>query len=100
MHRGIIEFETFGGVSFGHLTYQEYLAAKRLSADNDVCFIFKKIGDPWWRNVIRFYASIKGDISSLIKIVIEESSSEEVVDFIYDLCELAPWTDKRLIEKL
>jgi len=100
VHRGIIEFEAFGGLSFGHLTYQEYLTAKKLSVDNDVGFVFKKMNDPWWSNVIRFYASIKEDITPLVKLAIEANSSEEIVDFIYDLFELAPWTEQGLIEKL
>lgn len=99
-HRGIIEFETFGGMSFGHLTYQEYLAAKKISEDNDVGFVFEKINDPWWQNVIRFYASIKEDITPLVKLVIEDNSTSDTIEIIYDLLELAPWNDKETVEKL
>ena len=51
------------------------------------------IDDPWWNNVIKFYASIKYDITPLLKQFSKIEIEEDTIAFLYELVELAPWTD-------
>lgn len=100
VHRGVLEYESLGGLSFGHLTYQEYLVARKIALDNDVGFVLKRIGSPWWKNVIRFYASYKDDISSLLRSALDSDCSLNVFKELEHLLEFAPWTDKYLIQEM
>jgi len=100
IHRGVLGFEAFGGVSFGHLIYQEYLTSTKLIMENDLSFIYGKIMDPWWANTIEFYAASKEDISSLIKFAIKKECTEEEAERLLVMAQLAKWTDKDLIEEL
>ena len=100
VHRGVLEFEAYGGLSFNHLTYQEYLAAKKLVMENDLKFILDNILNTWWFKTISFYAASKEDISSLLKLAIDEDCDSEISNKLIDLAELAPWTNKHLIEQV
>ena len=100
IYRGILEFESTGGLSFGHLTYQEYLVGRKIALDNDNDFLLSKICHRWWKNVARFYAMIKDDISSLIRFAIDSKCNEFVCNELLSLSELTSWTNKLLIEEL
>jgi Cdc6-like AAA superfamily ATPase len=56
-----------GEISFGHLTFQEFMAAKYLSHVNPLEFIWQNIDKKWWFKSINYYAYLKGDISILIE---------------------------------
>lgn len=100
IQRGVLEFESFKSISFGHLTYQEYLVARKLMMENDLKFIIDNLNNPWWNNTIRFYAALKEDISSLIKFALDNDiGSEEAAKLLED-SKAAPWTDKDLIKEL
>ena len=60
-----------GGDEFtlGHLSYQEYLAAKELVNLQDPRFLVDKFTETWWRQVLVFYAGIAGNIERLFKMV-------------------------------
>ncbi len=64
---GVIIQESKDVYSFGHLSYQEYLAARHIHAKSKVRVLAENFGDPWWHEVTRFYASISGDISALVR---------------------------------
>lgn len=55
------------GVGFGHLTHQEYLAAKWLIDNDSPSFLWSRLLHPWWQQVLKFYAAEKEDVSSLIR---------------------------------
>jgi energy-coupling factor transporter ATP-binding protein EcfA2 len=85
IYRGIFIRESTGGLSFGHLTYQEFLCARWLSHNNPVRFILKAIASPWWAKTLDFYAAIHGDISELIK----EAAERQIRDAYRPLVHLA-----------
>lgn len=97
IHRGVLEFEASGLLSFNHLTYQEYLAAKKLVMENDLESIFDNLQNAWWFKTISYYAASKEDISSLLKYAIDKECNMEIADTLAELAELAPWTDAHLI---
>jgi hypothetical protein len=56
-----------GGLGFGHLTNQEFLCAQELAHFHREDFVAAKLGEPWWENVLRYYAAIVGNIESLFR---------------------------------
>ena len=46
---------------FAHLTLQEYLAADAVRLQGKQDALLAKTGEPWWREVIRFYAGLASD---------------------------------------
>jgi len=76
IHRGLLEIDEVGNLSFGHLTYQEFLVARSLNQDNPIDLLWEKIGDSWWLNVCNFYAEIKGDLTLLLDKAIESTRNE------------------------
>ena len=58
--------ETDGTMSFGHLSYQEYLAADELYS-NRQAEIAKYLSDPWWRGALVLAAMKTDDIATIIE---------------------------------
>jgi len=54
-----------GGIGFGHLRYQEYLAASYLSSHRDQDLVVLG-SDPWWREVFILLAKMYPDAEWLI----------------------------------
>jgi hypothetical protein len=54
-----------GEYNFGHLSYQEYLAAKEIVNRQSPSFLVDKFDHAWWRQVLVFYAGISGNIDRL-----------------------------------
>ena len=55
--------------SFGHLSYQEYLVAKEIVNIQEPSFLVNKIDNPWWSQVLIFYAGIAGNIDRLFAMI-------------------------------
>jgi Restriction endonuclease/NACHT domain len=100
INRGLLTQETLGGLSFGHLTYQEYLVADWLVRDNPTSFIARKIGEHWWIKVLEFYAAKRGDIGGLISKVSEKPVTGVEFELLNKLAEIAPFTPKSALHKL
>lgn len=103
IHRGVLFHEGDYEISFGHFAYQEFLTAKWLRAHQPGEFILSKLCVGWWSNTLRFYATISGDISSLIEVVFRHQLSMKQQRHLQDLLALAPFTTlgtKRLAEAL
>jgi hypothetical protein len=99
IQRGLLEHETFGGLSFGHLTYQEYLAARWLAQDNNTQFVWSVLLSPWWFQTLDFYSTIKGDLTRLINRALRFETSGELFDRLCHLAKLAPFTDTRTLNQ-
>jgi hypothetical protein len=100
IQRGLLEYETLGGLSFGHLTYQEYLAARWLAQDNDIRFVWSVLQSPWWFQTVDFYSTIKGDLTRLMKHALRYNTSGELFDRLCHLAKLAPFTSSRVLHQL
>jgi hypothetical protein len=55
-----------GEYSLGHLSFQEFLAAKAIMHTQSQALLIANFHDTWWREVIIFYSGLCGDISSLL----------------------------------
>lgn len=98
VHRGIILEEPYGKLSFGHLTYQEFLAARFLAKINDYTttrMIVDLHKTPWWNKVIDFYAAQQGDISSVLALISNEGTRDINIHRIRQMLVYAPLTPKR-----
>jgi len=92
INRGILIAERDGYISFGHLTYQEYLSAKYVMQYSAIQSLKEKIGDNWWENVLILYASIVGDISSFLKLIpVQEQMDNK--ELLYKMAIAASLTD-------
>ena len=101
IQRGLLVRETTKEVSFGHLTYQEFLVAKYLCRDNPVGDILEVLDKPWWQKTIQFYTVLQKDITRLLRYQIQKHGTyNNKTQILQDLVKLAPLTNKRTIEKL
>ena len=98
-YRGIFLRESTGNLSFGHLTYQEFLVARWLSRENPLRFILDRIGSSWWTKVLGFYAAIHGDISQLIQEALTYKS-QDTFHVLLNLAPAAPLTRRSIISEL
>jgi hypothetical protein len=67
MSNGVVVEAVGGHLSFGHLSYQEYLAAKGVLQCNAGRMLAKRCHEPWWRVVGVFYASMSDDVEGFIE---------------------------------
>jgi hypothetical protein len=67
--------ETPGGrYAFTHLTFQEYLAARHVSANSDlVKSLVDSVGDPWWHETILLYAAT-ADASPIVRACLDNGT--------------------------
>jgi len=97
IHRGILFKEPTGKLSFGHLTYQEFLVGRWLAANNPIPYIWRKLSDPWWKKSLEFYAGIKQDLTGLVKFGLSRSDSSIKIDILKSLVSFAQLTSPRLL---
>jgi glutaredoxin-related protein len=89
--RGLFFVEEDGLLSFGHLTYQEYLVAKQILQVSAIDLVINYLGKAWWKKPLEFYASLCGDISPLLNRLTKEQINKHMVE-LKRLCSLAPLT--------
>jgi hypothetical protein len=84
--------------SFGHLQYQEYLAALELKGNRRIK-LQNYLGSGWWSNVLLMYADMTRDITHIFDSLIEKygptwlTGHPEIATQLYDLLQAAPNTD-------
>jgi hypothetical protein len=99
IHRGVLQNDLNNNVSFGHLTYQEFMVGKWLVHNNQLTTFWKFILDPWWNKSIEFYVSIRGDISGIFF----DKNPDKIRGLkrkrIKQLLLLAPYTSPKTIQR-
>jgi hypothetical protein len=81
--------------SFGHLTFQEHLAARRLWRLGRPQQVLRHLRSDWWHEVLLFYAGEVGDITELVELCEEESvSSLDSVSLLGHMIHYAPYTQQ------
>jgi hypothetical protein len=93
LERGLLEFELNGGLSFGHLTYQEFLAGFYLKWFNPVDYICAYLSDPWWTKALEFYAALIGDMNEVLRHIdgrIHRTIDTELLDRLASLARYTP----------
>ncbi|MGD0702918.1 MAG: NACHT domain-containing protein [Trebonia sp.] len=71
---GLFTEATAGRYAFTHLTFQEYLAARHVSATPDlVKSLADNVSDPWWHETILLYAA-SADASPIVRACLESGT--------------------------
>jgi hypothetical protein len=71
---GLFAEATAGRYAFTHLTFQEYLAARHVSATPDlVKSLADNVSDPWWHETILLYAAT-ADASPIVRACLESGT--------------------------
>jgi hypothetical protein len=71
---GLFIESSSGGYSFAHLTFQEYLAARHVSANPQlVKTLADGVSDPWWYEAILLYAAT-ADASPIVRACLESGT--------------------------
>jgi len=97
---GVLERVCPGVFSFGHISYQEYLAALELRDQGLVDVVAGHFVEPSWREVVLFYAAMVGDITKLLQLVQSRWGLHGDPQFFTELGDLATWTDPGLLDFL
>jgi hypothetical protein len=99
IHRGVLETEETGMISFGHLTYQEYLVGEWLATNNTVSVIWEHLLDAWWKKAFDFYAARKLDLSGVIQVGMKHYGTSATMERVCEMVKLAPLTPSELVVK-
>lgn len=67
-------------LSFGHLSFQEFLVADSLFRDRaQLPSVQSRFADEWWANVLTFYAGIAKDVPDLIESIVATATPDDPV---------------------
>lgn len=101
LYRCILVREPDGTLSFGHLTYQEFLAGKSLSQKNAVEFVARHLQVPWWSKAIEFYASVRQEVTDVLEYLVEHQDGYDgrMRGRVESLLSLAPLTAATAVRK-
>jgi hypothetical protein len=87
------------GYAFAHLTFQEYLAARHVSANPDLVeSLAGNVSDPWWHETILLYAAT-ADASPIIRACLE-SGTIPALTLAFDCAEASTEIDPDLRQRL
>ncbi|HBB89043.1 MAG TPA: hypothetical protein DC047_15670 [Blastocatellia bacterium] len=97
---GVLIEERRGIYSFGHLTFQEHLAGEYIAQNYSIAQIALLMDDDWWREPLNFYASIKGDITELLDLMMEDVSHMAYARQLVSMASHAPYTSAGAVQSL
>jgi hypothetical protein len=100
IQRGVLEVDDLGQLSFGHLTYQEYMCAEWLAFHNSVGEVLDVLENPWWSKVCEFYASRKQDLTPLLELAVQRRVSKSSAQKLDSIAIRSPLTSKSSIAHL
>jgi hypothetical protein len=91
--------EAAGGYSFTNLTFQEYLAARHVSANPElVPSLAASVDDPWWHETILLYAAIS-DASPIVRACLD-SGTIPALTLAFDCADAGTEIDPDLRQRL
>jgi hypothetical protein len=77
----------------GHLSYQEFLAAEAVIFQGRKSVLIKNLHDPWWHQVVVFYAGLVGDMSNFLDAVARRRGfSTSIMDVLREINAEAKFT--------
>jgi hypothetical protein len=96
---GLLVESTAGRYAFAHLTFQEYLAARHVSANSDlVSDLAGEVSDPWWQETILLYAAT-ADVSVIVRACLD-SGTIPALTLAFDCDEAGAEMDPELRQRL
>ena len=91
--------ESDGRYAFAHLTFQEYLAARHVSANSDlVSDLAGNVSDAWWQETILLYAAT-ADVSLIVRACLD-SGTIPALTLAFDCDEAGAEMDPELRQRL
>lgn len=99
IHRGLLEYDLVNNLSFGHLTYQEFMVGKWLDHHNQVQIFWKYLTNDWWNKSINYYAAIKGDLTGIFHDRNPDKLRGKKKVRVKEILQLAPYTSKKMMSK-
>jgi flagellar biosynthesis GTPase FlhF len=95
----LVPMTTDGQFGFGHLRFQEYLAARELLNDRgrDLVSI---MAEPWWHDVLLFYAELANSLDWLILTVAGSKVADKAWDTLGDMVKKRSATEARQLRAL
>jgi hypothetical protein len=100
IQRGVIEVNDHGQLSFGHLTYQEYMCAEWLAFHNSVDEVLNVLESAWWSKVCDFYASRKQDLTPLLDLAMQRGVTKARAERLNKIAASSPLTSKSSMARL
>jgi hypothetical protein len=98
-HNGLLAEAGDGRYAFTHLTFQEYLAARHVSAVPDlVKSLADNVNDPWWHEAILLYAAT-ADASPIVRACLD-SGTIPALTLAFDCDEASTEIDPDLRQRL
>ena len=96
---GLLVEATPGRYAFTHLTFQEYLAARHVSATPDLAqSLADNVSDPWWHETILLYAAT-ADASPIVRACLD-SGTIPALTLAFDCAEASTEIDPDLRQRL
>ncbi len=96
---GLLAETPEGRYAFTHLTFQEYLAARHVSANSDlVKSLVDSVSDPWWHESILLYAAT-ADASPIVRACLD-SGTIAALTLAFDCAEASTEIDPDLRRRL
>jgi hypothetical protein len=96
---GLLAETPEGRYAFTHLTFQEYLAARHVSANSDlVKILVDSVSDPWWHETILLYAAT-ADASPIVRACLD-SGTIAALTLAFDCAEASTEIDPDLRRRL
>ncbi len=96
VRRGVFLRDAHSCITFGHLTYQEFLTARYLAHHNCTEFICKVIDNIWWKVTLKMYATRMFDISRLLTDALKLRIEHRRLALLAGLLQFAPFTGERI----
>jgi hypothetical protein len=96
---GLLAESPAGQYAFAHLTFQEYLAARHVSANSAlVSELAGEVSDPWWQETILLYAAT-ADVSMIVRACLD-SGTVPALTLAFDCDEAGAEMDPELRQRL
>ncbi|MCZ6529587.1 MAG: NACHT domain-containing protein [Chloroflexi bacterium] len=89
-----------GSFSLGHLSFQEFLAARAIVFSQQQRVLVNHLYDPWWSDVALYFAGLSGDVSSLLSQLQGDLRLYDQERIIRDIVEEARFTDPVVLDFL
>lgn len=77
-----------GKYGFGHLRYQEHLAAREIMSNRSISIV-KLLQQPWWRGVILLFAKMNNDLMWLVEEVGTQSNVKSYEPILTDMIKVS-----------
>ncbi|GAG47701.1 unnamed protein product, partial [marine sediment metagenome] len=92
VYNSVVVQEIGGAYSLGHLSYQEFLAAKGIVIGQYWHDLAERVHESWWRNTLVFYAGLAGDVGQLFDLVQRKHGLDQTGGLVAEMLAEARYT--------